>query len=44
VGEDLIGNIMCFKLYQIKIITSWCLSVLEYALQFVLKYVLLDKC
>ena len=35
-------NIICFKLYQFERITWWCLSALDYALQYVLKYVMLE--
>ena len=35
--------IICFKLYQLKKITWWCLSVLESALQDVLKSILLKR-
>jgi hypothetical protein len=36
-------NIICLKLYQFERITWWCLHVLESALQFVLKFVMLKK-
>ena len=40
-------NIICFKLYQFKIITWWCMLVLEFTmesnLKYVLKFVLLPK-
>ena len=36
-------NIICLKLYQFEIITWWSLYILEFALQFVLKYVMLEK-
>ena len=45
--ERILFNIICLKLYQLKRITWWCLSVLEsvmeFALQIVLKYVMLEK-
>ena len=36
-------NTICLKLYQFKIIAWWCLFVLKSTLQFVVKYVLLEK-
>ena len=36
-------NVICLKLYQFERTTWWCLSVMEFALQFVLKSVLLKK-
>jgi hypothetical protein len=45
--EKYLFNIRCLKLYQFERITWWCLFVLElvleYALQSVLKYVMLEK-
>ena len=36
-------NIICLKFYLFERITWWCLSVLEHAPQYVLKFVMLEK-
>ena len=41
-GEDLV-SIICLKLYQFEITTWWCLSVLEFILEFALEFVMLKN-
>ena len=36
-------NIICLQLYQFERITWWCLYVMEFALQYVLKFAMLKK-